>query len=171
MAAVGELTRILRRIGRGGIADDDAVNGMHREVVALAEASPRRLVAAAEPLLSAGSAAERVVAVVALGRAGEFVEHEDLGALEARVLGAIRAEPDRDAAKHMASALPHIWHRRDDRMPEVEAATDPCPAIRRAAAISLCLGYEEPLTGRARQALDRLARDADPDVAQWANME
>lgn len=151
------------------LTNDDSVELARVDNALLSEAQldAHLLAQVAAPNLNSDQPLTRSAAALALGRAAEFGDDVLLSQIESALLARLRIEESDGALERIATALLHVWGRRDDHRMELKLAADSDYRCRLVAAKAMAL-TDPYATPAVEAALRKLAADADERVRSWA---
>jgi hypothetical protein len=139
------------------------------ELLSIARQDPAVLVEVAGPLLASSSMRVSLHAALALGRAAEFGDDALISHIESVLLVYLGEVDDLELIQGIATAMLHIWGRKDANG-GLDYFRHEDYRYRLIAAKSLALSAGSPMEPEVQAALLELETDADPHVRRWATI-
>lgn len=139
------------------------------ELLRIARQDAAVLVEVAGPLLASSSMRVSLHAALALGRAAEFGDDDLISHIESVLLVYLGEVDDLELIQGIATAMLHIWGRKDTNG-GLDYFRHEDYRYRLIAAKSLALSAGSPMEPEVQAALLELETDADPHVRRWATI-
>ena len=168
-ADVDETARILSLLATLTGTDATDIETFDSSILPEARTHPRQLALVATSAMASDRVLMRCAAAIALGRAAEFADESSIFNIERVLTEHITQELDDYVVDCIATALVHVWGRRDDYQTELRLVDSPDYRLRVAAAQAISLG-DISGTPELQAALRALAADNNDRVRYWAEL-